>query len=148
LERALWPAILAPDRKESLMIVELGHFALILALTVAVVQTVLPLWGAQRDNPALMAVAAPAAVAQFALVALAFGVLTWAFVVSDFSLAVVANNSHTLKPMLYKVTGVWGNHEGSLLLWVLILALFGAVAAIFGTSLPARLRARVLAVQG
>ncbi len=130
------------------MIVELGHFALILALTVAVVQTVLPLWGAQRDNPALMAVAAPAAVAQFALVALAFGVLTWAFVVSDFSLAVVTSNSHTLKPMLYKVTGVWGNHEGSLLLWVLILALFGAVAAIFGTSLPARLRARVLAVQG
>jgi cytochrome c-type biogenesis protein CcmF len=130
------------------MIVELGHFALILALMVALVQTVLPLWGAHVRNPALMAVAAPAAVVQFALVAFAFGVLTWAFVVSDFSLAVVTSNSHTLKPMLYKVSGVWGNHEGSLLLWVLILALFGACAVWFGSNLPATLRARVIAVQG
>jgi len=130
------------------MIVELGHFALILALMVAVVQAVLPLWGAQARNGALMALAGPAAVAQFLLVAAAFGVLTWAFVVSDFSLAVVTANSHTLKPMLYKISGVWGNHEGSLLLWVLILALFGASAAWFGQNLPVALKARVIAVQG
>ncbi len=130
------------------MIVELGHFALILALMVAAVQAVLPLWGAQVRNASLMALAGPAAVAQFLLVALAFGVLTWAFVVSDFSLAVVTANSHTLKPMLYKVSGVWGNHEGSLLLWVLILALFGASAAWFGQNLPTALKARVIAVQG
>lgn len=130
------------------MIVELGHFALVLALMVALVQALLPLWGAHRGNAALMAVAAPAAVVQFALLALSFGVLTWAFVVSDFSLAVVTANSHTLKPMLYKITGTWGNHEGSLLLWSLILALFGASAAWFGGNLPERLRARVIAVQG
>src|SRR5690606_21826293 len=111
-------------------------------------QAVLPLWGAQTRNGALMGLAAPAAVAQFLLVAAAFGVLTWAFVVSDFSLAVVTANSHTLKPMLYKISGVWGNHEGSLLLWVLILALFGASAAWFGQNLPAALKARVIAVQG
>lgn len=130
------------------MIVEIGHFALVLALMVAVVQTVLPLWGAHRRDAGLMAMAVPAAMAQFLLVAVSFGALTWAFVVSDFSLAVVTANSHTLKPMLYKVSGVWGNHEGSLLLWVLILALFGASAAAFGANLPATLKARVIAVQG
>ena len=99
-------------------------------------------------NAALMAVAEPAAVIQLLLIALAFGALTYAFVTSDFSLRLVVLNSHTDKPMLYKVSGVWGNHEGSLLLWVLILALFGASAAIFGGNLPATLRARVLAVNG
>ncbi|WP_226934012.1 heme lyase CcmF/NrfE family subunit [Pseudogemmobacter faecipullorum] len=130
------------------MIVELGHFALILALMVALLQSVLPLWGASRGNAMLMALAAPAAVVQFALIALSFAALTWAFVTSDFSVALVVANSHTLKPMLYKVSGVWGNHEGSLLLWVLILALFGASAAWFGGNLPERLRARVIAIQG
>jgi cytochrome c-type biogenesis protein CcmF len=130
------------------MIVELGHFALILALAVAVVQTTVPLVGAARRNAAWMAVAEPAALLQVLLVAFSFAALTYAFVVSDFSLAVVTANSHTLKPMLYKVTGVWGNHEGSLLLWVLILAVFGAAVALFGGQLPATLRARVLAVQG
>ena len=130
------------------MIVELGHFALILALAVALVQTVLPLWGAQRQNAALMAVAEPAAVIQFVLIAASFAALTYAFVTSDFSLRLVVLNSHTLKPMLYKVSGVWGNHEGSLLLWVLILALFGACAAWFGGNLPPSLRARVIGVQG
>jgi cytochrome c-type biogenesis protein CcmF len=95
-----------------------------------------------------MAAAEPAATAQFVLLAYAFAALTYAFVTSDFSLRIVTMNSHTLKPMLYKVTGVWGNHEGSLLLWCLILALFGAMAAWFGGNLPERLRARVLAVQG
>ncbi|MBM9594416.1 heme lyase CcmF/NrfE family subunit [Roseitranquillus sediminis] len=130
------------------MIVELGHFALILALTVAVVQSFVPLVGAQRGWRAWMAVGDPAATAQFLLIGLSFAALTWAFVTSDFSLRVVTLNSHTAKPMIYKVTGVWGNHEGSMLLWVLILALFGASAAWFGGNLPAGLRARVLSVQG
>ena len=130
------------------MVIELGHFALILAFGVAVVQMILPLLGAQRNAPGLMALAEPAALAQFALVTLSFGALTWGFVTSDFSLKLVFENSHTAKPMIYKITGVWGNHEGSLLLWVLILTLFGAAAALFGGNLPPRLRARVLAVQG
>ncbi len=130
------------------MLIELAHFAVVLALIAACVQTVVPLIGAQRGWRGWMAVAEPAATAQVVLIAFSFAVLTWAFVVSDFSVRLVTLNSHTDKPMLYKVTGVWGNHEGSLLLWVLILALFGASAAWFGQGLPARLRARVLAVQG
>ena len=129
------------------MIVELGHFALILALMVALVQAVLPLWGAQRGDHRLMALAAPAAGLQLVLIAGSFAALTWAFVTSDFSVAVVVSNSHTLKRMLYKVGGVWGNHEGSMLLWVLILAIYGAAVAAFGGGLPERLRARVLSVQ-
>ncbi|MFN5996193.1 MAG: heme lyase CcmF/NrfE family subunit [Paracoccaceae bacterium] len=129
------------------MIVELGHFALILALMVALVQATLPLWGAHRGDARLMALAGPAAGLQLVLIAGSFAALTWAFVVSDFSLAVVVSNSHTAKPMLYKVSGVWGNHEGSLLLWVLILAIYGAAVAAFGGGLPVRLRARVLSVQ-
>ncbi len=130
------------------MIVELGHFALILALAVALVQGTLPLIGAARGDRRLMALAAPAANAQFLLIALAFAALTYAFVVSDFSVLLVVENSHTDKPMLYKVSGVWGNHEGSLLLWMLALTGFGASATWFGGNLPATLRARVLAVQG
>ncbi|MES2844535.1 MAG: heme lyase CcmF/NrfE family subunit [Pseudomonadota bacterium] len=130
------------------MIVELGHFALVLALAVALIQSTVPLIGAGRRNAAWMAIADPAAVTQFLLIAFAFGALTYAFVTSDFSLRLVVANSHTLKPMLYKVSGVWGNHEGSLLLWVLILALFGACAVWFGDNLPPQLKARVLAVQG
>ena len=130
------------------MINELGHFTLILALAVALVQTVVPLIGAQKGWRGWMAVADPAATAQFLLLAISFAALTHAFVVSDFSLKLVWANSHTDKPMLYKVTGVWGNHEGSMLLWVLILSLFGAAASWFGSALPPRLRARVLAVQG
>lgn len=129
------------------MIAELGHFALILAFCVALIQMVIPLIGAQKGWSGWMAMAEPAATAQFALIALAFGALVHAFVTSDFSLLLVYENSHTAKPMLYKVTGVWGNHEGSMLLWVLILSLFGALAAWFGGALPAGLRARVLAVQ-
>jgi cytochrome c-type biogenesis protein CcmF len=129
------------------MIVELGHFALILAFMVAVFQMIVPLVGAHQNRPGWMAVAEPAATTQFLLTAFSFGALTYAFVTSDFSLNLVVANSHTLKPMLYKVTGVWGNHEGSLLLWVLILTLFGACAAWFGGNLPPTLKARVLAVQ-
>jgi len=129
------------------MIAELGHFALILALCVAIIQAVVPLIGAQKGWAGWMAVGEPAASAQFLLIATAFGALMYAFVVSDFSLQLVYANSHTDKPMLYKVTGLWGNHEGSMLLWVFILSLFGAAAAWFGGALPPRLRARVLSVQ-
>ena len=91
------------------MIVELGHFALIVAFVVAILQTVVPMYGASRRDGALMALAGPASVAQFLLIALSFGALTYAFVVSDFSLKLVVENSHTAKPMLYKVAGVWGS---------------------------------------
>lgn len=130
------------------MIAELGHFALILSLAVALFQTVVPMIGATRGWPAWMEAARPAALAQFGLIGIAFAALTVAFVTSDFSVALVYENSHSAKPMLYKVTGVWGNHEGSMLLWVMILSLFGAAAASFGEHLPPALRARVLSVQG
>ena len=129
------------------MITELGHFALVLAFGVALVQMVVPMWGAWRGRAGWMAVAEPAAAAQFILIALSFGALMWAFITSDFSLQLVVANSHSAKPMLYKISGTWGNHEGSMLLWVLIVALFGAMAAWFGGNLPPRLRARVLSVQ-
>ncbi|MEO0401543.1 MAG: heme lyase CcmF/NrfE family subunit [Pseudomonadota bacterium] len=130
------------------MITELGHFALVLAFAIAIVQAVVPMVGAWRGNAGWMALAVPAASAQFFLIALAFGALMWAFITSDFSLRLVVLNSHSAKPMLYKISGTWGNHEGSMLLWVLIVALFGAMAAWFGDNLPPSLRARVLSVQG
>ncbi|MHA1565825.1 MAG: heme lyase CcmF/NrfE family subunit [Alphaproteobacteria bacterium] len=130
------------------MIAEIGQFALVLALIIALLQSTLPLIGAQRGNATLMMIARPAAQSLFLLVGVAYAALTYAFVVSDFSVATVLNNSHSLKPMLYKVTGVWANHEGSMLLWVLILALFGAAVAQFGINLPLSLKARALAVQG
>ncbi|MEM7438666.1 MAG: heme lyase CcmF/NrfE family subunit [Pseudomonadota bacterium] len=129
------------------MLAETGHFAIVLAFTVALAQAVVPLVGAQRNWPGWMAFGDAAASAQFFLIALSFGALTYAFVVSDFSVALVASNSHSTKPMLYKVTGVWGNHEGSMLMWILILALYGALVAWFGRGLPERLKARVLSVQ-
>ncbi|QJF50916.1 heme lyase CcmF/NrfE family subunit [Roseobacter ponti] len=129
------------------MITEFGHFALILAFLVAILQTVVPLVGAHKRWPAWMAVAEPAANVQFLLTAAAFAALMWAFVTSDFSLQLVVLNSHSAKPMLYKISGTWGNHEGSMLLWVLIVTLFGAMAAWFGGNLPPTLRARVLGVQ-
>jgi cytochrome c-type biogenesis protein CcmF len=106
-----------------------------------------PLIGAARGDAGWIAFARPAALVQFALLALAFGVLVHAYVISDFSLANVVENSHTDKPLIYKITGVWGNHEGSLLLWVLILSLFGSAVALFGGNLPEAFRARVLSVQ-
>src|SRR5262245_19972457 len=98
------------------MIVEIGHFALLLALAVALVQTAVPAWGAQTRDVRLMQVAEPAAFAQLGLIALAFAGLTYAYVTSDFSVQNVWSNSHSDKPMLYKISGVWGNHEGSMLL--------------------------------
>ncbi|MCJ8139730.1 heme lyase CcmF/NrfE family subunit [Falsirhodobacter halotolerans] len=130
------------------MITELGHFALVLALMVAVAQATLPMIGAWRGWAGWMAVGDTAAKVQLVLIGCSFAALTHAFVTSDFSLKLVVENSHTAKPMLYKISGVWGNHEGSLLLWVLILAIYGAMVAWFGGNLPDRLRARVLSVQG
>lgn len=130
------------------MIPELGHIALILALCLALVQGVLPLVGAARGMPGWIALGPQAALGQAVLVSFAFGCLTYAYVTSDFSVLNVTENSHTLKPMLYKVSGVWGNHEGSLLLWILILVIFGAAVALFGRNLPATLKARVLGIQG
>ncbi len=130
------------------MLVEIGHFALILALIVALAQAVVPQVGAIRRSAALMGLGEPAALLQAVLLIFSFASLMRAFVVSDFSLRLVTLNSHTDKPLLYRITGVWGNHEGSMLLWVLILALFGAALALFGANLPATLRARALSVQG
>ena len=130
------------------MIVEAGHFALILALVLACIQAVVPLVGAARRDGALMDAGRMAAIGQLVFIAAAFASLVHAFVVSDFSLALVAANSHSAKPLLYKISGVWGNHEGSMVLWVLILALFGGAVAGFGANLPPTLRARVIAVQG
>ena len=129
------------------MIGEVGHYALVLALGLALVQSCVPILGARRDDPALMAVASPIAIAQFAFVAIAFAALIECYVRSDFSLVNVFENSHSAKPLIYKITGVWGNHEGSMLLWVFILSLFGALVGALGRNLPARLKASALAVQ-
>jgi cytochrome c-type biogenesis protein CcmF len=130
------------------MLIELGHFALALALIVAVVQGTLPLLGAHRGNPAWMAIAEPAAIVQSLLCGFAFATLMHAYIVSDFSVIGVAENSHTAKPLLYKISGVWGNHEGSMVLWITVLSLFGAAVAVFGTNLPRSLKARTLGIQG
>ena len=126
---------------------EIAHFSLNVALGFALFGTIIPLLGATLGRSSWMQLAPVFSMLQFLLVAFAFGVLTVAFISSDFSLQVVVSNSHTLKPMLYKIAGVWGNHEGSLLLWVLILTLFAACAAFFGKTLPQSLLARVLGVQ-
>lgn len=130
------------------MIVELGHLALVLALAVALVQMVVPMVGAARGWADWMRVGTLAALVQFALLLGAFAALMQAFAQSDFSVALVANNSHSAKPLIYKISGTWGNHEGSMLLWVLILALFGAMVAAWGGNIPPGLKARTLAVQG
>mgnify|MGYP003883278525 CR=1 FL=1 len=129
------------------MITELGHFALVLAFMAAIVQMIVPMIGAQKRWPGWMAVAEPAATLQFLMTGFAFAALMHAFVTSDFSLRVVVLNSHSAKPMLYKISGLWGNHEGSMLLWVTIVSLFGVMAAWFGGNLPPTLKARVLSVQ-
>ncbi|MDP3895468.1 MAG: heme lyase CcmF/NrfE family subunit [Mesorhizobium sp.] len=128
--------------------IEAGHFALVLAFALSLVQASLPAIGARLGNERLMAVAAPVALTGFAMTAIAFAALAAAYVQSDFSVLNVWENSHSMKPMLYKITGTWGNHEGSMLLWVLILTFFGALVGLFGANLPPALKANVLAVQG
>lgn len=130
------------------MLPELGQIALILALLVAILQAVLPLAGAQRNKAAWMEVARPAAYAQLWLVMLAFIALTVAFVKQDFSVKYVADNSNSLLPMVYRYTAVWGSHEGSLLLWALVLALWTGAVALFSRRLPDVVMARVLGVMG
>ena len=130
------------------MIPELGHFALALACALAFAQAILPIWGAHRADARLMAAAPALAVGQLLALAASAGALVWASVSDDFTVLNVAENSHTLKPLIYKISGTWGNHEGSILLWGLILALCGGAVAAFGRGLPSALRARVIGVLG
>jgi cytochrome c-type biogenesis protein CcmF len=129
------------------MIPELGHYALVLALALGLIQSVTPMVGARKHDPVLMRLAGSTALMQFGFVAFSFLTLVICYVTSDFSVATVYENSHSMMPLIYKITSVWGNHEGSMLLWVLILSLFGALVAIFGANLPTTLKARVLSVQ-
>ncbi len=129
------------------MVPELGHFALVLAMFLALIQATVPVFGARRNDPVLMGVAGTTAIGQFCFVALSFLALIACYVQSDFSVQTVFENSHSAMPLIYKITSTWGNHEGSMLLWVLILALFGALVAVFGSNLPDRLKANVLGVQ-
>jgi cytochrome c-type biogenesis protein CcmF len=130
------------------MIPELGHFAVIVALLLALIQATLPLYGAHRGNLALMAVARPAAQGQFFFAALAFACLAWSFLVNDFSVLNVAKNSFSQLPELYRFTATWGSHEGSLLLWVLVLAFWSAAVSVFSRHLPEDMAARVIGVMG
>ena len=127
---------------------EFGHFALISAFGLSLIQSVVPLIGTARHNMQLMLVGPAAAISAAVACVIAFGALVTSFIRSDFSVALVANHSHSAKPMIYKIAGTWGNHEGSLLLWILILVIYGAVLAISGRTMPALLKARILAVQG
>lgn len=129
------------------MTVELGHFALVLALVMSIIGFAVPIWGVKQNDAGLLAVAAPAAVLQFALTMVSFIALSIAYYTSDFSVKNVFENSHTDQPAIYRLSGVWGNHEGSILLWVLILTLFGACVALFGRNIPKVLKATTLAVQ-
>ena len=130
------------------MLIEAGHFALALALGLSLVQFLVPLWGARSNDATLMNVGPPAAIGVFALVLFSFGVLSFAYATSDFSVYNVVANSHSAKPFVYKLTGVWGNHEGSMLLWIVILALFGALVAVAKNAVPPKLRANTIAMQG
>jgi cytochrome c-type biogenesis protein CcmF len=129
------------------MIAELGHYALMLALGLALIQGSMPIVGARSNDPVLIGMAAPAALAQFAFVAIAFGALAACYVTSDFSVLNVYENSNSTMPVIYRLTSLWGNHEGSMMLWVFILAFFGALVAAFGGNLPAVLKANALGVQ-
>jgi cytochrome c-type biogenesis protein CcmF len=126
---------------------EVGHYALVLALALALIQSVVPLIGARIRDGTLMSVATPTALTQFGFVALSFAMLVSCYVGSDFSVRNVFENSHSAMPLVYKFTSTWGNHEGSMLLWVLILSLFGALVAAFATNIPPTLKATVLSVQ-
>ena len=130
------------------MTVELGHFALVLALAFSLVQSIVPMIGVRSRDAGLMVSGSISAIIAFMAVAFSFAALTNAYVSSDFSVLNVWQNSHTQKPMIYKISGVWGNHEGSMLLWVLVLALFSALVAMFARNLPSTLKALVLVVQG
>ena len=130
------------------MIPELGHFAMLAAFAVAVIQFVVPFAGTWKREPRWMAVGASAAQAQFALILIAYACLTWAFVERDWSVAYVAANAHSQLPLMYRISAVWGAHEGSMLLWMLMLTGWGAAVSVFSRSLPRDVQAQVLAVLG
>jgi len=130
------------------MIPEIGHFALIIALCLAIVQTIVPILGAQTNTSQWMAVAKPAARGQFLFLVISYICLTYSFIKSDFSVLYVANNANTALPLQYKISAVWGAHEGSLLLWVLMLGAWTFAVTIFSRSLPNEMVARVLGVMG
>lgn len=130
------------------MVPELGQISLILSLLMACLLACMPLWGAHKDNPALMQTARPLVYAQLFFVTLAFFLLAYSFTVHDFSVAYVQRNSNSLLPFAYQLSAVWGAHEGSLLLWIMILAIWTAAVAIFSRQLPDKVVARVLAVMG
>ncbi|EKO3402827.1 heme lyase CcmF/NrfE family subunit [Vibrio fluvialis] len=130
------------------MIAEIGHFALILALALAVLLSVLPLVGASKNNHVLMNAARPLSIGMFMMLALSFGILLWAFYTNDFTLQYVASNSNSQLPWYYRLTAVWGAHEGSLLLWVLIQAGWTLAVATLSRGMPQESVARVLAVMG
>ncbi|MBH88449.1 MAG: heme lyase NrfEFG subunit NrfE [Pelagibacterales bacterium] len=130
------------------MIIELGHYCLALVLTISLFQFLVPALGVRYNSIGLMSTSYITAYLSFILVCFSFASLTYAYVISDFSVSLVANNSHSLKPMIYKISGVWGNHEGSLLLWVLILTFYSAAVAFLGKRLPVKLISLVLSCQG
>ena len=130
------------------MIIELGHYCLALVLTISLFQFLVPAIGVRYNSITLMKSSYISSYVTFILVSLSFLALTYAYISSDFSVSLVANNSHSLKPLIYKISGVWGNHEGSLLLWVLILTFYSAAVALLGKRLPLKLISLVLSCQG
>ncbi|MCB1809968.1 MAG: cytochrome c biogenesis protein CcsA, partial [Candidatus Competibacteraceae bacterium] len=130
------------------MLPEIGHLALVLALAMAVLLTALPLYGAARGDHRLMATARPLATAQFGFLLLSFLCLVWSFINNDFSVAYVAQNSNSQLPVWYRISATWGGHEGSLLLWIFILAGWTQAVALFSGALPRDILARVLGVLG
>ena len=130
------------------MIPEIGHFALIIALCLALILALVPAWGAWRGNSVAMALAPSLAIGLLVFVGISFSCLSTAFLQDDFSVKLVASHSNSLLPSIYKFAAVWGNHEGSLLLWALILALWTAAVALFSSQLPLLVLSRVLSVMG
>src|SRR6267143_2739315 len=130
------------------MVPEVGQFALIIALLLAITQASLPMLGAARGNRSWMAVAVPAGQAQFIFVAIAFGCLAYSFITNDFSVLNVATNSNSQLPLHYRLAATWGSHEGSLLLWTLMLGLWTVAVSLFSKQLPNEMLARVLSVMG
>ncbi len=130
------------------MIPEIGHFALILALCLAIIQGIIPLIGAQKKISSWVEVAAPAAIGQTIFIMISFACLTYAFLTDDFSVGYAARQSNTELPVIYKISSVWGGHEGSLLLWIMFLAMWTAAVAMFSRAMPLIMRGRVIAVMG
>jgi cytochrome c-type biogenesis protein CcmF len=130
------------------MIAELGHFSLIIALGLSILASIYPLYGASVGNQSMMRMARPLTYGVFGMLLLSFVVLCWAFYTNDFTVTYVASNSNSLLPWYYRITAVWGAHEGSLLLWVLIQATWAAAVAMFSRGMPLESVSRVLAVMG